>query len=93
MIRRLSDWLGRALFPGSREVPARDVAGESSDFLNPYRPEDAREAGEAWRDTWSTEPVIAARAEVAVEGRVSPGSRPLTHNSQAGVQAWKGAVR
>lgn len=88
--RRLS--LSRLLGLGD-DRPAPERAG-SADFLNPYQPEDAREAGEAWRDTWSTEPVIAARAEVAVEGRVSPGSRPLTlENSQAGLQAWKGAVR
>ena len=54
----------------------------------------AADRGRQWRRTWSTEPVIAAKAEAAVEGRVSPGSRPLTlENSQAGVQAWKGAVR
>lgn len=96
--RRLS--LSRLLGLGHDEPPAH--ADEPvEEFLDPYtvaagREEERRLAtdrGRQWRRTWSTEPVIAAKAEVAVEGRVSPGSRPLTlENSQAGLQARIGGA-
>lgn len=37
----------------------------------------AHQRGIEYRREWSTEPTVAAKAEAGVEGRVTPGSRPL----------------
>ena len=81
--RRLS--LSRLLGLGHDEPPAH--ADEPvEEFLDPYRAagvDRAYLAGREYRHRYlehtTDEAAVAREAESAVEGRVAPGSRPLTH--------------
>ena len=73
---RFKDWLGRRLFPGVGDEPPAHADEPVAEFLDPYT------TGEEYRRRYlehvTDEAAVATAAESAVEGRVTPGSRPLT---------------
>ena len=82
---RFKDWLGRTLFPGASDEPPAHADEPVEEFLDPYRAagvDRAYLAGREYRRRYlehtSDETAVATAAESAVEGRVTPGSRPLT---------------
>ena len=87
---KFKHWLGRTLFPGSESEPAR---GPSADFLNPYEPFSAAVAAEIDAETARLAGERFRREYTPLYGESVAATGTDPHNSQAGVQAWKGAVR